>query len=113
MRSKPRIARASSGAVALRAQLGGDELGERRRVLEAEHRHEVLLRVELQPLGLELALEVDREVRDAQQRAREVDEHGCAARSASRSTTRPASERSRSSQVWSSTPPYGSTASWR
>ncbi len=57
-----------------RAQLLGDELRESRRALEPRDRHQLRLRVELQALALDLAIQMDREARDAQQRAREIDE---------------------------------------
>ena len=60
---------------ALRAQLGREQIAQLGRVLEADHGRQVLLRVELQTLVLDLAAEVDGEVRDPQQRTREVDQH--------------------------------------
>jgi hypothetical protein len=59
-----------------RGQLGGDQLGELGAVLEAHDGHEVILRIQHEPLLAELAVEVDRQVRDAQERPTEVEQEG-------------------------------------
>ena len=71
---RDQVGRRRAPRAALRAQLLRDQLREPRRALEPGDRHELRLRVELEALALDLAVQVDRQARDAQQRAREIDE---------------------------------------
>ena len=118
----PRTAGASASTRSWPSDVAGVDAGDGGEVVEQRpvavgarppHRDELRLRVELQPLA-HAAVEVDRERRQAHRSAGQHDQAQVAdAAVAPRTASRPATVSSRSSQVWASSPPYGSTPTSR